>query len=457
VPPRSPMAAHSRTASFSLEEEEEERPAAAPPPLLTSEDAPPPPPPPTNAGVQRIQDAIMNGAAAAVANGAGGGPAGPAPTAAHPALPTATSVEEPGSPDGAAATAAAAAGGGLFDRAKAFARLKGLGGGGGGGGGGGEEALPPRPPPMLGRLRATATELSAELSARVADIDLDGLQTRARGLAATGRQRSQALLEAAGVGLRRLASPTPIEVLVSEEAAGSPCPQVLLMACAALAAGGTDAPGLFAGCGDGADAAGLRGEADALFGYLTARHLTLIPPATPPTVVAALAALLLRSLPEPLLTYRLCDEWLAAGAAEGGCSASAAGALLRKLPPANANAARLLLEAAFWVSREPRSGHTPRSLASELAPLLLWRPPPPPPPRPAAAAAAAATALSKLGAAWGRFGAQPEAAAAAPPPAPPAPAEPATPAEPVPLAGGDLAALVELLVVVIRAFRDVVS
>ena len=55
------------------------------------------------------------------------------------------------------------------------------------------------------------------------------------------------------------------------------------------------------------------------------------------------------------------------------------------------------------------------------------------------------------------IGGQPEAAAPPLPPAATAPAEPATPAEPVPLAGAERAALVELLALAIRDFRDVVS
>uniref|UniRef100_A0A061RHC3 Rho gtpase-activating protein n=1 Tax=Tetraselmis sp. GSL018 TaxID=582737 RepID=A0A061RHC3_9CHLO len=157
-----------------------------------------------------------------------------------------------------------------------------------------------------------------------------------------------------------------LEARCRQESQSTPCPRALLVCCNSIVAGDTTQKGIFKDDGPG-DLVGL------LFSLLAQGNgVVLIPKGTTAVTVASAVKSYLRSLPEPLLTYRLVNDFIMAGH-----NPSQAQQLLQSLPSANYNSLVLLLDCAKRVSDDSASnGMTSRLLAEVLTPCLLWHPPP---------------------------------------------------------------------------------
>lgn len=210
--------------------------------------------------------------------------------------------------------------------------------------------------------QASSTPASAETA-----------QERAKGTA--GRLQKQATKgwqqarEATVSGYKKLTG-GPLAGLCRGEALSQPCPRAVLVCCSALVCGGLATEGLFS--------KGQRADPDAvhwLLGGLRAGAGVTLPAAesTPHVIAAALTQWLL-TLEEPLLTYRLLPEFIAAGkdAPLRGTT------VMQQLPTANFNCLQVLLE--MWhrlAAHFAINGMDARSIAQNVVPSLAWHPPPP--------------------------------------------------------------------------------
>ncbi|KAK9822854.1 hypothetical protein WJX81_004338 [Elliptochloris bilobata] len=172
----------------------------------------------------------------------------------------------------------------------------------------------------------------------------------------------------AAEGLGRRIAGGPLHTICRTESLSRPCPRVLLVGGAYLAAGGLDAPGLF------------RQEAPVelvhyLAGAFDESHGAVLPPAgTSPHVVACVLKLFLLTLPEPLLTYKLLPDYIEAGEGAPGRVA----ALVQQLPPANLSTLQVLLELLHRVAAHAgANGMDAGALGEVFAPCMAWSPPPP--------------------------------------------------------------------------------
>lgn len=103
-----------------------------------------------------------------------------------------------------------------------------------------------------------------------------------------------------------------MQLVCRTEATSSPCPQLMLMACTTIVAGGRGVPQIF-------KVNVRREEVEYLYSYLSGSHLCCIPPATSPHTVACMLKLMLENLPEPLMTFRLLEDWLVAANSLNDC------------------------------------------------------------------------------------------------------------------------------------------
>eukprot|EP00882_Tetradesmus_deserticola_P018635 GHRQ01020015.1.p1 GENE.GHRQ01020015.1~~GHRQ01020015.1.p1 ORF type:complete len:336 (+),score=135.28 GHRQ01020015.1:1058-2065(+) len=169
-------------------------------------------------------------------------------------------------------------------------------------------------------------------------------------------------------GIKRLAQGEPLQVLCRSEVQARPCPQLVLACCTALVSGG----------GITTQAIFKHNPPQELVDRLAvaAAELAVFPPGASPHAVAGLLKQFLMGLQEPLLTFRLLPQWVAAG----DCPASA-GALLQQMPPANGNTLRLLMQTCSHMNEQAAVNEMDsQALAEVLAPVLAWKPPAKPQP-----------------------------------------------------------------------------
>ncbi|KAF8068385.1 VPS11 [Scenedesmus sp. PABB004] len=207
-------------------------------------------------------------------------------------------------------------------------------------------------PPVVARLKATAAEL--------------GAKARTSG----SRFYAASLVTAASTAdsLKRLAAGEPLQALCRAELAARPCPQLVLACCTALVSGG----GLMT------ERIFRHDPPAELVDRLAATAsgpLRLLPPGASPHAVAALLKRWLLGLPEPLLTYRLLPQWVAAA---DHPNLQVRG-VVAALPAANAGALRVLMQAAACVNEAAAKNEMDaQALAEALAPCIAWKPPPRP-------------------------------------------------------------------------------
>ncbi|KAF6259420.1 Rho GTPase activation protein [Scenedesmus sp. NREL 46B-D3] len=208
-----------------------------------------------------------------------------------------------------------------------------------------------------------SSEVVARLKATAA-----GLGARAKEQGTRFYQASVKTAASTAEGIKRLAQGEPLQALCRGEVAARPCPQLVLACCTALVTGG----------GLTTQAIFKHNPPQELVDRLaaTAADLAVFPPGASPHAVAGLLKQFLMGLHEPLLTYRLLPQWVAAG----DCPASA-GALVQQMPPANANALRLLVQTCSYMNEQAAVNEMDsQALAEALAPVLAWKPPPKPQP-----------------------------------------------------------------------------
>ncbi|WIA30663.1 hypothetical protein OEZ86_000737 [Tetradesmus obliquus] len=245
-----------------------------------------------------------------------------------------------------------------------------------------------------------SSEVVARLKATAA-----GLGLRAKEQGSRFYQASVKTAASTAEGIKRLAQGEPLQALCRSEVLARPCPQLVLACCTALVCGG----------GITTQAIFKHNPPQELVDRLaaTAADLAVFPPGASPHAVAGLLKQFLMGLPEPLLTYRLLPQWVAAG----DCPESA-GALLHQMPPANANALRLLMQTCCYMNEQAALNEMDsQALAEVLAPVLAWKPPPKPQPAagqgPFGGLTKALTLNKATAAAAGAADAEPGSAAAA--------------------------------------------
>lgn len=194
------------------------------------------------------------------------------------------------------------------------------------------------------------------------------LKATANTIGAKAKQQSAKLIQASvntanatAEKLRKWTAPQPLQALCRNEVVEAPCPQLVLACCNALIAGGLQTEGIF-------KHEAPQEQVDNIF---AGEKLQLIPAGTSPHAVAALLKQFLNSLAEPLLTYRLLPEWLAAESCLERVEL-----LVQDLPAANLNALRVIMYTAHAISEAAVTTEMDAlALAESLAPVLLWRPP----------------------------------------------------------------------------------
>eukprot|EP00210_Caulerpa_lentillifera_P000852 g825.t1 len=160
---------------------------------------------------------------------------------------------------------------------------------------------------------------------------------------------------------------TPLESLCKAESTNSPCPRVMLICCTAIAANGLSCQDIFK----------LDPPEDVVIAVsdhiLKSNGAELLPPGAKAEVLAAVIKRFLSELMEPLLTYRLCEDWISAGDDLGKLKL-----IVNQLPEVNKNVLGLLLDCLHRISANAAENnmHTD-ALAKALAPCLLWRAPKP--------------------------------------------------------------------------------
>lgn len=184
-------------------------------------------------------------------------------------------------------------------------------------------------------------------------------------------------LQRAATALRTALRGQSLQAICRQELSSRPCPQLILASCTFLATKGLRTPDIFKV--DATDA-----EVQDLTNRIS-EQVDLIPPSSDPHLVATLVKQFLLRLPEPVLTYRLCYEWLAAADNLGMCSP-----LTMQLPAANYNTLKLLLLVCSQVADNASTNKMgTMALATALAPTLLWKQA-----KPAVEAAPSATAAA---------------------------------------------------------------
>lgn len=96
-----------------------------------------------------------------------------------------------------------------------------------------------------------------------------------------------------------------------------------------------------------------------------------------PHVIASVLKSYLRQLPEPLMTHRLHDEWMAAArvATSNDARLQALWSVVQKLPQANLDNLRYLIKFLALLSKNQETNKmTPQNIAIVIAPNLLWSP-----------------------------------------------------------------------------------
>lgn len=255
----------------------------------------------------------------------------------------------------------------------------------------------------------------------------------ATGLGAMARQTSR-LYQTAAEGFKRLAVGDPLLALCRSE---PHAPQLVLACCSVLVAGdGVRTEGIFK---EMAPAEAVEHLSSSVVGT---NHTKLIPPGTSPHVVASLLKRFLLGLQEPLLTYRMLPDWIAAAA-----DVSQLGSLVAQMPAANANSLRLLLEVCHYVNLNAADTEMDAlALAQALAPCVAWLPPAFKAPK---APAAGDTALAAAAATAGEEAPAPAAAA------PGADAGGSSLKSIVPLEGDEAQAVILVLEALISKYTDV--
>ncbi|XP_075231101.1 rho GTPase-activating protein 44-like isoform X2 [Lycorma delicatula] len=94
-----------------------------------------------------------------------------------------------------------------------------------------------------------------------------------------------------------------------------------------------------------------------------------------PHIIAGVLKSYLRELPEPLLTNRLYDEWMAAARVPSDGRLQALWSVVQKLPKANLDNLRYLVKFLSLLSKNHESNKmTPQNIAIVIAPNLIWCP-----------------------------------------------------------------------------------
>ncbi|XP_054281560.1 rho GTPase-activating protein 44-like isoform X1 [Macrosteles quadrilineatus] len=94
-----------------------------------------------------------------------------------------------------------------------------------------------------------------------------------------------------------------------------------------------------------------------------------------PHVIASVLKSYLRQLPEPLMTYRLHDQWIAAAKAPNDTRLQALWSVVQQLPTANLDNLRYLVKFLALLSQNQEVNKmTPQNIAIVVAPNLLWSP-----------------------------------------------------------------------------------
>eukprot|EP00878_Enallax_costatus_P044948 GHUV01053756.1.p1 GENE.GHUV01053756.1~~GHUV01053756.1.p1 ORF type:complete len:292 (+),score=104.51 GHUV01053756.1:154-1029(+) len=156
-----------------------------------------------------------------------------------------------------------------------------------------------------------------------------------------------------------------LQAVCRSELASKPCPQLVLMCCTALVSGqGLTTERIF-----------KHDPPQELVDRLAATAagpLSLLPPGASPHAVAALLKQFLLGLPEPLLTYRLLPQWVAAGDHPGSCMS-----LLQQLPAANVGVLRLIMQTCSYINEQAAVNEMDsQALAEVLAHVVAWKPAP---------------------------------------------------------------------------------
>eukprot|EP00879_Flechtneria_rotunda_P022379 GHRR01023614.1.p1 GENE.GHRR01023614.1~~GHRR01023614.1.p1 ORF type:complete len:340 (+),score=135.49 GHRR01023614.1:555-1574(+) len=209
------------------------------------------------------------------------------------------------------------------------------------------------------------TGSSSEVVARI-KATAAGFGARAKQQGSHFYQASLKTAASTAEGIKRLALGEPLQALCRTELTTHPCPQLMLACCTALVSGG----------GVGEQRIFKHNPPQELVDKLaaTAGSLTLLSPGASPHAVAALLKQFLLGLPEPLLTYRLLPQWVAAGDQPDSCRS-----LLHQLPAANAWTLRLLMQTCHYINEQAATNEMDsQALAEVLAPCLAWKPPPKP-------------------------------------------------------------------------------
>eukprot|EP00803_Ostreobium_quekettii_P001155 evm.model.scf_354.10 EVM.evm.TU.scf_354.10 scf_354:87645-91811(+) len=188
--------------------------------------------------------------------------------------------------------------------------------------------------------------------------------------AAKGRawvwEASKSTAQATADGLKKLKIfGSPLDLLCKQESTTRPVPRLVLVCCTAIVSGDLSTKGIFRDQGS-------MELIEAVADHLYLGHGAVLPPSGASIhVLSGVLKQYLSNLQDPLLTYRLAHEWIAAG------QEPIRGKLLaQQLPLPNANAFDLIIDTCHTISGHSEENEMDaRALAEVLVPILLWLPP----------------------------------------------------------------------------------
>eukprot|EP00210_Caulerpa_lentillifera_P002055 g1970.t1 len=156
---------------------------------------------------------------------------------------------------------------------------------------------------------------------------------------------------------------TPLESLCKGESANYPCPRLLLVCCTAIASSGLSCQDIF-------KLDPPEELVTAVLNILHYGHGAVLPPAgATPEVLAGVIKKFLLELMEPLLTFKLSEEWIAAAD-----DFSKIKMIIQQLPAVNRNVLELLLDCFHRISANAGENNMDSdTLAEAVVPCLLWR------------------------------------------------------------------------------------
>lgn len=192
---------------------------------------------------------------------------------------------------------------------------------------------------------------------------LQKVRQQAIGAGQAVAKSSAAVISRTSEGMKKVFG-GPLQGIAKQENNTRPCPRIVVVCCTAIVSGGLAEPNIFREHANADDIYCLYGA------FENAHGLVLPPTGTPPHVLAAVLKKFLITLPEPLLTFKVLPDFIAAAD-----DPHAGLALLPRLPAVNFNTAHVLLETLFRVSEfAEHNGMTSAALAEEMAPCLAWHP-----------------------------------------------------------------------------------